>query len=105
MMSLLNLTSENFDAVISRGRVFVDFWAEWCMPCRVIAPIINELALEYDGTVTVAKVDVDNESALAARYDIKSIPTVIMFNDGLEFKRLVGVQPKEAYENELTIDN
>jgi len=100
-MSLLNLTAGNFDAAIASGRFLVDFWAGWCMPCRMVAPVIEALAAEYQGKVTVAKVDIDNESALAARYDIMSIPTVILFNDGVEVKRFVGVQPKETYEKEL----
>jgi len=100
-MSMLNLTAENFDATIKSGRVLVDFWAAWCMPCKMVAPIIEELAAEYKGKLTVAKVDIDKESALATRYDIMSIPTVILFNDGQEVKRIIGVQPKETYEDEL----
>jgi len=100
-MSLLNLTSENFDTTISSGRALIDFWAGWCMPCRMVAPIIEQLAEKYQGTVTVAKVDVDQENALAARYGVMSIPTVILFNDGVEAKRFVGVQTLEKYEKEL----
>ena len=100
-MSLLNLESGNFDATIKSGLVLVDFWAGWCMPCRMVAPIIEELAREYQGSVTVAKVDIDEESALAARFGVMSIPTVILFSDGTEIKRFVGVQTKEKYEKEL----
>jgi len=100
-MSALHLTSDSFDGAIGAGRVLVDFWAAWCMPCRMIAPIIEELAEEYKGSVTVAKVDIDDESALAARYGIMSIPTVILFNNGVEVKRFVGVQPKKTYDLEL----
>ena len=96
-MGLLNLTSESFNEAISTGRVLVDFWAEWCMPCRMVAPIIEELAEEYKGKVTAVKVNVDNENALAVRYDIMSIPTIILFNNGVEEKRFIGVQPKETY--------
>jgi len=67
----------------------------------MVAPTIDDLASEYEGTLTVGKVDVDNENALAARYGIMSIPTVILFSDGAEVKRFVGVQPKKVYENEL----
>ena len=100
-MSSLQLTSNSFDEAISNGRVLVDFWAGWCLPCRMVSPIIEELAEEYGGAVKIAKVDVDNESALAARYEILSIPTVILFDDGIETKRFVGVMPKESYASEL----
>jgi len=100
-MSLLNLTSGDFDEAISSGAVLVDFWAGWCMPCRMLAPIIEDLAEKYKGSVTVGKVDVDEEDALAARYNVMSIPTVILFKDGAEAKRFVGVQAKEKYEKEL----
>ena len=100
-MSTLHLTADSFDKAISNGYALVDFWAAWCMPCRMVAPIIEELAEEYKGSVTVAKVDIDSESALAVRYGIMSIPTVILFNNGVEVKRFVGVQPKKTYESEL----
>lgn len=97
-MGLLNLTSEGFDDAIGKGHVLVDFWTEWCMPCKMVAPVIEELAKEYAGSVTVAKVNIDNESALAVRFGIMSIPTIILFNNGVEAKRFIGVQPKEQYE-------
>ena len=100
-MSSLHLTSENFDEITGAGRVLVDFWADWCMPCKMVAPIIEELAAEYESSVTIAKVDVDSEGTLAARYSISSIPTVILFEDGVEAKRLIGVQPKETYRAAL----
>jgi len=100
-MSVLNLTSDNIDEIISSGRVLVDFWADWCRPCRMVAPVIEELAAEFAGKVTVAKVDVQNESALAARFKIMNIPTVVLFNDGVEVKRFIGVKPKETYQTEL----
>ena len=100
-MELLNLTSDGFDEAVGTGRVLVDFWAGWCMPCRMVAPIIEELAEEFKENVKVGKVDVDKENALAARYGIMSIPTVIVLNDGVETMRFVGVQPKEIYEAAL----
>ena len=96
-MSALNLTAENFDGTIGNGRVLVDFWAGWCNPCKMVAPVIEEIAEEFKDKITVAKVDVDKENALAARFKVMSIPTVILFNDGAEAKRFVGVQPKETY--------
>jgi len=100
-MSVLKLTAKDFDAAITSGRVLVDFWASWCMPCKMLAPVIDELAAKYEGKVTVAKVDIDAEDALATRFGVMSIPTVVLFENGLEVKRFVGVQPREAYEKEL----
>jgi len=100
-MSVLNLTASGFDETIASGKVLVDFWAGWCMPCKMVAPVLDELAKDFEGVVTVAKVDIDKESALAARYEVMSIPTVVLFQDGREVKRFVGVQPKETYEKEL----
>ena len=100
-MSILNLTSENFDETISGGKVLVDFWAGWCGPCKLLAPVIESLADDVGGRAKVAKVDIENESALAARYRVMSIPTVILFENGTEIKRFVGVKPKEIYLAEL----
>ena len=100
-MSTINLTAENFEETINKGRVLVDFWADWCGPCKAVGPIIDELAKEYLGKATVAKVNTDAEKKLALRFEVMSIPTVIVFNDGIEVKRFVGVQPKKTYEAEL----
>jgi len=96
-MSLIHLTSEDFDEKISAGKVLVDFWADWCGPCKMVAPVIEELAAEFEGKVTVAKLDVDSEGPIATRYDVRGIPTVILFKDGIEVQRFVGVQPKQTY--------
>ena len=100
-MNIKHLTAGDFDEVAGSGSTLVDFWASWCMPCKMVAPIIEELATEYDGRVTVAKVDVDSEGSLASRYGVMSIPTVILFKDGAEVKRFVGVQRKEVYQTAL----
>ena len=97
-MSVLHLNAGNFDETIGSGKVLVDFWAGWCMPCKMVAPIIEELAAEYESSVTVAKVDVDNNKEIAVRYGVMSIPTVILFTDGVETNRFIGVQPKETYQ-------
>jgi len=96
-MSVLHLGAGDFDKTIGSGKTLVDFWAGWCGPCRMVAPVIEQLADEFDGSVTIGKVDVDSEGALAERFGVMSIPTVIMFKDGVETERFVGVKPKELY--------
>ena len=100
-MSAIELTADTFDAAIASGKALVDFWAGWCMPCKMVAPIIEELAVEFEGKATVAKVDIDSENALAVRYGVMKIPTVILFENGVEVKRFVSVQPKKVYESAL----
>ena len=94
-MAVQHLTSENFDEVISKGTVLVDFWASWCGPCQMIAPIIEELAEEYDGKAVIAKVDIDREIELASRFKIRLIPTLICFKDGEISSKAYGAETKE----------
>jgi len=100
-MSTQHLTTENFDKAISTGKSLVDFWASWCGPCKMVSPIIEELSVEYEGKVTVAKVNTDEETDLVMRFGIQGIPTVILFENGVEINRFVGVRPKEIYQAEL----
>ena len=81
--------------------VLVDFWAEWCMPCRMISPIIDELSQDYKGKVKVAKVNVDDNTELATDLQILSIPLLILFKDGKEITRITGVNPKEYIAKEI----
>ena len=81
--------------------VLVDFWAEWCGPCRVLGPVVESLAQEYDGRVKVAKVDVDSNQQVAMQYGSRSIPTVMLFDKGQIVDTLVGVRPKADYESSL----
>ncbi|MCL6641495.1 MAG: thioredoxin, partial [Candidatus Rokubacteria bacterium] len=81
--------------------VLVDFWAEWCGPCRMVAPIVEELAGEYDGRLKVAKVDVDDNQRLAMRYNIMSIPTLGVFRGGEMIERIVGYMPKQELKRRL----
>jgi len=94
MSKAVELTTQSFDQAVSSGVTLVDFWAEWCGPCRMIAPVVDEIAGEYQGRARVAKVNIDNEQDLAARYRVNSIPTLLVIKDGQEKGRLVGVQPK-----------
>ena len=93
MAELTKLTDQNFEdeVVKSDVPVLVDFWAEWCNPCRMIAPIVEELATEYDGKLKVCKLDVDAHGSIAQQFKILSIPTVIIFKDGKEIKRFNSV--------------
>lgn len=79
----------------------VDFWAEWCGPCKMLGPTMEELARQYEGKVLVAKVNVDEEPQLAAQFGVMSIPTVVFFKNGQEFDRKVGVMPQEAFSRVL----
>ena len=92
---LKTLTDSNFDTEIKNGVVLVDFWAEWCGPCRRIAPIVEELAGQYDGRATVAKMNVDENPSVPGRFMIRGIPTLILFKDGQLADTLVGMAPKE----------
>lgn len=97
-MSELTITKQNFEQEIlnSDKPALVDFWAPWCMPCRMIAPIVEEIAEEMQGKAVVGKVNVDEEGELAMQFGVASIPTLIVFKGGKEVKRVVGVQSKAA---------
>ena len=94
---LKHLSEADFDAVIASGTVLIDFWATWCGPCRMLAPVMDKLAAAFDGKATIAKVDVDQCPALAMRYNIQSIPTVILFKDGQPAQTIIGLRGYEDY--------
>ena len=100
-MAVLHLTEQDFDATVAKGVTLVDFWAGWCGPCKMLAPVIEKLAGQYEGRATVAKVDIDAEAGLANRFGIMSIPTVLIFQDGALQNQAVGVQPAAAYQKFL----
>ncbi len=94
----ITVTDQNFqEEILSNegGVSFVDFWAAWCAPCRMLAPIVEELAADYADKAQIAKLDVDSNQYTARQYGVMSIPTMIIFKDGEEVDRLVGVMPKE----------
>jgi len=97
----IHLTERSFDEalVATRGLVMVDFWAEWCGPCRAIAPVLEELAEASEGRVTLMKVNVDENHGLAVRYGIRSIPTIVFFKAGAVVDRVVGAAPKAVLQD------
>ena len=101
----LEITDANFEEKVlnSKHPVIVDFWAEWCGPCRMVGPIIDEISNDYEGKAVVAKLDVDSNQEFAAKYGVRNIPTVLFFKDGELVDRKVGVAPKENYTE--TLDN
>ena len=98
-MSEIVITSDNFDEVVMQATqpVLVDFWATWCGPCRMLAPVIEELADEYDGKIVVGKIDVDECPELAAEFGVSSIPMVALFRNGEVVQTMVGYRPKDYY--------
>jgi len=99
----LHLTETSFDIEIGKHKevLMVDFWAEWCQPCRAIAPALEELAQESNGSVSLAKVNVDDNPQLAARYGIRSIPTILFMKDGKVMDQVIGAVPKSQMKKKL----
>ncbi len=99
----LELTDTNFDQEVLKTDkpVLVDFWAEWCGPCRMVGPIVEELASEYDGRAVIGKVNVDENHGVAAKFGIRNIPTLLIFKNGEVVDKQVGVAPKNVLEGKL----
>jgi thioredoxin 1 len=100
---MIKLTDQNFDSEVIKSEipVLVDFWAEWCGPCRMIAPIVEEFAKEYNGKLKICKLDVDAHGSIAQQFRILSIPTVIIFKDGKVASQIVGAVPKKEFQKHI----
>ena len=103
MAEPIEVTEANWDEhVLNSGLpVLVDFWAEWCGPCKMVAPAVHELALEYGGRLNVAKLDVDGSPTIAMKYGVRSIPSLIFFRDGKPVDQIVGALPKGALQRKI----
>ena len=98
----LQITDANFEELVNSGKPMVlDFWAEWCGPCRMVGPIIDELATEYEGRVTIGKMDVDNNNDVVAQFGIRNIPTVLFFKDGKVVDKQVGAAHKTTFVSKI----
>lgn len=100
-MAIAHVTDQNFSTETGSGVVLADFWAPWCGPCKMIAPVLEELDSEIGEKVKIVKLDVDDNQETAAKYGVMSIPTLIVFKDGEVVDKVVGFQPKEALANVL----
>ena len=103
MANTVNVTDDSFDADVLKSdkTVLVDFWAAWCGPCKMVAPVLDEIAGENADKITVAKLDIDANPATARDYQVMSIPTMIVFQDGKPVKQIVGARPKAALLSDL----
>ena len=102
-MSVVNLTDATFEQEVLKSDVpvLVDFWAEWCQPCKMVRPLVHELAEEYTGKIKVAEMDVDVNPQVAGQYGVMSIPTIMLFKNGKPESTMIGVQPKDIFKGNI----
>jgi thioredoxin 1 len=100
---MLNVDKKNFEAEVLKSKlpVVVDFWAEWCGPCRMMGPVFDELSKEYNGKIKFVKVNVDDEEVLASNNDIRGIPALVFFKNGNEIDRIIGYNPKDVLKKKI----
>ncbi|MDO7252670.1 thioredoxin [Helicobacter cappadocius] len=101
MGKYIELTKENFDSTTKNGVALVDFWAPWCGPCRMLAPVIDELAEEYEGKVAICKVNTDEQDELSAKYGIRSIPSIIFMKNGEVVDQITGAVSKQVLKDKI----
>ena len=101
MGKYIDLTNENFDETVNEGIALVDFWAPWCGPCRMLAPVIEQLAEDFDGKAKICKVNSDEQADLATKYGVRSLPTMLFMKDGEVVDQLIGASPKQAIADKI----
>ena len=101
MGKYIELTNDNFNSTVEKGISLVDFWAPWCGPCRMIAPVIDELAGDFEGKANICKVNTDEQQDLATKYGVRSIPTILFMKDGEIVDQVVGASSKQALADKL----
>lgn len=101
MGKYIELKADNFDATVNSGISLVDFWAPWCGPCRMLAPVIDELAGDFEGKANICKVNTDEEQDLAVKYGVRSIPTILFMKDGEVVDTMIGASSKQALAEKL----
>ncbi|MBL0721173.1 MAG: thioredoxin [Sulfurovum sp.] len=101
MGKYVDLDNDNFDATIAEGVTMVDFWASWCGPCRMIAPVVEELAEDFEGKATIAKVNTDEQQDIAVKYSIRSIPSILFFKDGEMVDQMIGAASKDDFADKI----
>ena len=101
MGKYIELTNDNFEGTVKSGVSLVDFWAPWCGPCRMVAPIIDELAQDFEGRANICKVNTDEQQDLAVKYGIRSIPTILIMKDGEIVDQVVGASSKQALSDKI----
>jgi thioredoxin 1 len=97
----IELTNNNFDKTVSEGVVMVDFWAPWCGPCKMIGPIIEELAMDFKDKAKITKVNTDEEKELVVRFGVRTIPTILFFKDGEMVEQMIGAASKETFAEKI----
>ncbi len=101
MGKYIDLNNDNFEATVNEGVSLVDFWAPWCGPCRMIAPVIEELAEDFDGKASICKVNTDEQQDLSVKFGVRSIPTILIMKDGEVVETMVGASSKQAFADKI----
>ncbi|WP_320035689.1 thioredoxin [Halarcobacter sp.] len=102
MANYIELTTENFESTVGEGVSLVDFWAPWCGPCRMLSPVIDELATDFEGKANICKVNTDEQQDLAVKFGVRSVPTILIMKNGEIVDQVIGAQPKQALADKIS---